>query len=175
MRTKYFLLGILFSIVLVLLAVLSFYFGKKSNNSNPVTVAKNEPLPTLAITPTPIPLNPEMVKEAIVFAIKNKNFENLSGYISSPVSFRIENSGCCEPQTPVQAVKQLEYLNSTGGIWSFDQKSDVAKSLAASYPENYSNAFIGTTSDFYSVAFQFSDDGKINKISISSSYKLLLE
>jgi hypothetical protein len=175
MNFKYFLLGIAFALIIVFLSAASFYLGKKSKDnvlkSNPST----ETVPTSVVTPSPEPLNSETIKESIVFALKNDNFEILADYMARLVSFRIENSGCCEPQTPVQAVTQLEYLKSAKGSWDFDQESEVVKSLVASYPEHYSDAFIGITSDFYSVAFQFNDQGKIGSISVSSSYKLLLD
>jgi hypothetical protein len=175
MKLRYFFLGILFSVVLLSLAVTSYYFGKSTITADPIAVPSEDSIPTLAITPTPEPLNPETVRQVISSAIRNENYVLLSDFLENPVSFRIENSVCCNPQTASQAITQLEYLKSTEGTWNFDQEGEVVKSLAASYPEHYSNAYIGLTSDFYSVAFQFSADGKISKISISASYKLLLQ
>lgn len=175
MKFKYFFLGVIFSLFSFAIAFTSFYLGKKSIIKDVQTTTSDETIPSFALLPTQKPIDPQKVKELIVFSIANKNFDVFEEFIANPVNFRIENSDCCQPQTPAQAVVQLEYLNSSDGSWDFDQDNDIVKSLAASYPEHYSGAFIGISSDFYSASFQFAEDGKITKISISSSYQLLLE
>lgn len=175
MKLKYFILGVLFAFILFALAGTSFFFGKKSTESENISESKIETSPTLALVPTIKTDNKEVVKEQIVFAFKNEDFSILEKYLKNPVNFRIENSGCCQPQTPIEAIEQLEYLKSAKGTWDFGKDNEVSKSLAATYPDHYSNAIIGISSDFYSVAFQLDSDSKIEKISISASYKLLLE
>jgi hypothetical protein len=73
------------------------------------------------------------------------------------------------------ALENLDFLEDSGGAWNFDNESDIIKSLEASYPEHYSHAVIGTTSDLYSAAFQLNKDNQIVKISLSNSHKLLLQ
>jgi hypothetical protein len=176
MRLKYFLFGVAFTLGLFVLSFISFTAGKwfKSENRQAATstVANT---PTVTTIPTPAVDKEKEVKKAIPPAIESGNFTPLTGFFTESVIVRIENSGCCSPQTPTGTVGQLEYLNSAEGTWDFDQESSVATSLAASYPEHYSNAFIAVSSDGYSVAFQFDVNKAISKVSLSASYKLLLE
>ena len=176
MRFKFFLMGAAFTLGVFLLSFISFFLGKwfKSEGRQAATTAIRY-APTAIITSTPTISKEKEAKKAIPAAIGSGNFSLLTNYFTESVIVRIENSGCCPPQTPTGAVKQLEYLNSSEGAWDFDQESSVAKSLAASYPEHYSNAFIAVSDDGYSAAFQFDDNKAISKVTLSASYKLLLE
>lgn len=178
MRVKYFLLGVVFTFSIIAVAVTSYFLGKSFKVNYQVTNGQNfsaTPLPTKAVRAQPVSKKEEIGK-IIQKALRENEYLLLEKYLVEPLVFRIENSGCCEPQTRSEAVKQLKYLDSAEGLWDFDQNSSVVQSLEASFPEHYSNAFIGVTDDGYSVAFQFNEaQDMITKVSLSASYTLLLE
>lgn len=176
MKAKYFLLGVIFAFGIMALSVFAFFLGRNFRSDTEKTdqgAFSVTPLPTSAPAAKPDPR--ELTDKVIQKAIETGDYASLEGYFTESVVVRIENSGCCSPQTPPEVVEQLDYLDSAAGAWDFDQGGDVAKILEATYPEHYSNAFIAINDDGFSVAFQFDEETKIAKVSLSAAYTLLVE
>ena len=123
MKLKFFILGILFTLVIISLAYGSYYLGKKSKKSSFTATPTPFVSPFYTVTPTPSKNSTETVKQAVSEAVTTQNFTDLEKYLANPVSFRIENSGCCSPQSPKDAIAQLAYLNSSKGTWDFNSCS----------------------------------------------------
>ena len=167
-------MGILATLSVIAISVFSFNFGKLSNPDEPQTTQVTDPVITQSdITNTPI--SKKDVKDAVFWAITENDFYVIEKYLNDPVSFRIENSGCCGMLSVNEALEQLKYLENAKGSWTFDQNSEIIKSLVSSRPEDYSNAIIGINEDLQSAAFQLDAQNKITKISLSASYDLLLQ
>ncbi len=76
--------------------------------------------------------------------------------------------------SPVEVIEQIKYLNSSNGSWDFDENNPEIVNLKASFPEKYSNAIIGISSDYYLAAFQLDELGNISRISLAKDYRMIL-
>lgn len=177
MSTKSFLLGFLAAIAAVAIIGGSFYAGKKglgfAENPTPTPQVINEPeiTPADAITGQG---DEEEAELAIESSLETGAYIGLRDYLADEVNFRIEASGCCPPMSPGEAIEQLAFLDSAETPWNFDQESETALELAATYPEYYSDAFIAIADNNYSAAFKYNDEGLIDTISVSNDYTTLL-
>jgi hypothetical protein len=172
MKIKYFLLGVLFAFTLMVLGVISFLFGREKFYTNDEII----PASTIReISPSEERISYQEVEEFIIFAVENNEPEILEGFLAEEVLFRIEGTDCCGVQSKRGALEKLDFLEDSSGAWNFDSEIEIIKSLEASYPEHYSQAVIGISSDLYSAAFQLNKDNQIIKISLSNSHKLLLQ
>lgn len=181
METKSFFIGIVATLIVILIAIGGYLLGKGTSDRAGVLPS---PIPTIDTslnapdafeplsTPTPqiISTNQDNIEASIV----SRNYAALEGAMVNPISVRLEASECCEPMTPENAVEQLAYLDTAEGTWDFN-KEEIISDLAASFPENYSNAIVGISSDNYLVAFQLNENNQIIKISLAVDYNLLLQ
>lgn len=174
MEFKYFFLGVFFTLVLVFLSVILFNFGKNSFNLDDVDT--RIVTPTDIITPTEIDvIKKDEVEESIQNAVKNKSFTSIEDYFNKIVNFRYEDEKKLEKLTPSEIIEKIDSLDVFEENWSFNQENEIVKTLESTYPENYSNAFICYSDNYYLLAFQFDKQNMINKISFSSNYKKLLD
>ena len=79
------------------------------------------------------------------------------------------------PQTPTQAIKDLDYLNSATDPWDFALSSTtLAKYQSGDYKQYFpTTALVGQSANDYVVSFQFDSSGKINGIFMTVSADLL--
>lgn len=176
MQIKYFFLGVISTLIIMFIAIIFFILGKNKDNKLIENSYENNELitETQIITPTPKLINYDEVKQTIEYALINNEYNVLEEFLDEYVAFKIENSILLEKQLRKEAIERLEFLESSENDWNFEQENPDIKSLVASFPENYSQSVIGITSDFYSASFQLDNTNKIVKISLSSSYKKLL-
>ena len=183
MRMKYFLLGALSSFLIIAVSFISFYFGKNdsrfSSNLSPTpTVSENIEVSV----PETINIQEETkeaatlddIKQIIKDALVDKKYLDLVPFMTSPFVVRIVKADCCLPEVPIDAVEHFEYLRDAESPWGFGQQNEIVNNLAATYPEHYSNAFIGVSDNRFLVAFQF-EDNMISKVSMINDYRLLIE
>lgn len=179
MSTKYYFAGVLSVLLVFAIAIGGFLLGRsgtsKSNTTPTPTTGTSLQAPNSIQEKDAVPTPQEGVTTIIVSAaIVNQDYLALESFITNPVIMRIENSGCCQPMSPEEAVLQLEYLDNATGTWDFDESNEIVNNLQSSYPEHYANAIVGVSSDNYVVAFQLNTEGEIAKISMAVDYELLL-
>lgn len=179
------LIGVLATILIIIVVIASYMLGRQNAQENPSAQTQNEivetPVPTasLSIYPTISPTTSAgntqaYVKEQIKAAITSKNTGALEGYMASTASVRIENSSCCGMLSSLEAAKQLDYLNQATGPWNFSDLDPNIVALRAASQYYASPAVVGVSPDKYAVSFQFDSQNKINAISLSADYSLLL-
>lgn len=179
MNTKYYFAGVISVLVVFGIIIGGFLLGRssppESSNTPTPTIGSTLQAPDSIQEEDTVPTPQEGITQIIVAAaISNQDYSSLGSFMTNPVNMRIENSGCCQPMSPQEAVLQLEYLDNATGTWDFEESNEVINNLQASYPEHYANAIVGVSSDNYVVAFQLDTEGNISKISMAVDYKLLL-
>ena len=141
------------------------------------------PTPTVSVEPTPSETAEAPVEtgltgddyDNIADAITSGNTAALEQYLSNPNTFIIAASECCGPQTPIETIGGLEYLQSAVSPWS-----RAADSLIDSYrPGFYGQYFpegslvlLSSDTDPFVVSVQVTGD-KITGIFISAGESLL--
>lgn len=113
--------------------------------------------------------------ESIKDAVKSGNTAALEGYMAASVNVILAASEAYGPQTPTQAIKDLEYLNSATDPWDFALASaTLAKYQAGDYKQYFpTTALVGQSANDYVVSFQFDNAGKISGIFMTVSADLL--
>lgn len=113
--------------------------------------------------------------ESIKDAIKSGNTAALEGYMAASVNVILAASEAYGPQTPTQAIKDLEYLNSATDPWDFALTSaTLSKYQAGDYKQYFpATALVGQSANDYVVSFQFDNAGKISGIFMTVSADLL--
>ncbi len=175
---KYYLAGILFSMLVIGVSVSGYLIGNSSiiNKLNLLSeynfqdTIDSEDTSELKITNYEI----DEKRSIIVKAVLNKKYTNLGNIIKTSVNFIIESTECCGMLSPVEVIEQIKYLNSSNGSWDFDENNPEIVNLKASFPEKYSNAIIGISSDYYLAAFQLDELGNISRISLAKDYRMIL-
>lgn len=131
------------------------------------------PSPNKSPSPSPTPsLTKQQLEENIKDAINSKNFAALEGYMTTPsVNFIIMSSECCQPQSPQDAITQLDYIKD-GTPMDFNQQNETIKNLKAKN-SRLANAYVGISqSAEHLVAFTTSSQNKISQVEVSVSWKL---
>lgn len=118
----------------------------------------------------------DSTKENVQAAVSSQNYAALESTMASTVKVIIAASEGVGDRTPVQAVKDLEYLNSATLPWDFDLPSATitdwqSGDYAAYFPED--SRIIGRAAGGQVVAFTFNASGKITTIFMSVSDELL--
>jgi hypothetical protein len=161
----------------MIVAGTSYYIGRKSVEN---TVVKETALPQVLPTVTPLTPTPTTGTDLVTLtatiktSLEEKKYDNLSPIIADPVTIKIENQNCCGSLALKTAIAKLVYLNKAVSPWDFSSDNKIAADLAATYPDNYSDAIIGIAKNKYVAAFQLNEEGRIIKISLSSDYTKLL-
>ncbi|MBI2008994.1 hypothetical protein HYS84_01110 [Candidatus Saccharibacteria bacterium] len=115
------------------------------------------------------------VLDSIKDAIKSGNTAALEGYMAPSVNVILAASEAYGPQTPTQAIKDLEYLNNATDPWDFALASaTLAKYQSGDYKQYFpATALVGQSANDYVVSFQFDSSGKISGIFMTVSADLL--
>lgn len=184
---KFYRIGF-FVLLLLILGVGAYYLGtmsgkssdKKSKNFTTKKVEKKVASQSLnleeSISPTENKMSLEELKENIKAAINTGNTQPFETYMADKVSVILEASECCGIKNPTEATKQLDYLNDAVGPWNFDQSNDIIKKLKELEPTKYGpeSAYIGIAANEYAVSFKFDADNKINGVTMTPTYKLII-
>lgn len=136
--------------------------GTNVTESSPSTLPSPSPSPTLT---------KQQLESNIQDAINSKNFAALETYMTTPkVNFIIMSTECCQPQTPEEAISQLNYIES-GIPLNFDQNNSTIKNLK-SKNERLKNAYLGISNQKEHLVAFTTDSGKISAVEVSISWKL---
>ncbi len=165
---------LLFVIITLLLGVIGYFYFM--NNTKETATTTPTPTVTQAIaTPSPSisPTQAINIDENTQAAIESKNYAALEGYMTPSVSVLLYASECCGPQTPTQALAQLDYFNEAKAPWNWNQESETIKQIKAEHPTTFGKGTIGIADNEYTVSYEVVN-GKINALYISASYKLLI-
>lgn len=131
------------------------------------------PNPNKSPSPSPTPpLTKQQLEENIKDAINSKNLAALETFMTTPtVNFIIMSSECCQPQSPQDAITQLDYIKD-GTPMDFNQQNETIKNLKAKN-SRLTNAYIGISqSAEHLIAFTTSSQNKISQVEVSVSWKL---
>lgn len=150
--------------------------GSSSEPSKPVeTVAPEE-----SETPEPEPeaegLTPADY-ENIADAVNSGNTAALEGYLTNPVTFIIAASECCGPVTPVEAITNMDYLNSATRPFSWPTPEATVDVYRTGFYVDYfpEGAFVLESADSDPFVVSFTIVGEqITGIFISAGASLLL-
>ncbi len=137
------------AIFFVLAASLVFFFTQKQGFLNSITQANKQspaasPSPTgvqKAATPTAQVITSKDTQSAIIKYTNSTDRQFLEPFMAKNVSVILYATDCCQPMSPKDAIKQIDYINK-GMPFTFDQKKEEIVSLKAKNPQ-FSNTFIG--------------------------------
>jgi len=180
---------------IVVLAIVAAYFGwqykqlsddKKQiqsqiDNLNKQLTSAKESTKTSA-SPTPTPTTKVVISQALLenvpAAINTMNTAALEGYMAPSVNVILAASEGIGPQTPAQAVKALDYLNSATDPWNFS----LPAATLTTYKNNQyygkyfgDNTIVGKSANGYVVAFGINSSGKIDTVFMAVSEDLLTQ
>lgn len=146
---------------------------KNTNLENDLAKAQKTAVTNSAKTTitTPSATTLENIKDSI----KSKNTAALEGYMASSVNVILAATEAYGPQTPVEAIKDLDYLGSATAPWDFGLPAvTLSKYQSGDYKQYFpSNALVGRSANNYVVSFQFDSNSKINGIFMTISADLL--
>lgn len=166
--------------LLLLSAGLLFYQNRKlvknTPSPQPTTVtqtiadSKEVSQPSPSSSPSP-KLTLKLLQENISAGLNSQNYQALSTYMTNPVNLSLMSTECCQPQTPDEAAKQLEYVKDAEPF-DFNQQNPIIKNLKSKNSQ-LAQAFIGlSTGGEKLAAFTIDTNNKISAIQLSISYKL---
>jgi cytoskeletal protein RodZ len=137
-------------------------------SSSSSSSAKTESTAATSTAPTAAQL------ESIKASITSENTAALEGYMASSVNVIIAASEAYGPQTPVQAVKDVDYVKD-GDTWDFAlPAATLAAYRAGDYKAYFpTTALVGKSSNGYVISFQFDSAGKINGIFMTNHDSIL--
>lgn len=173
--------ALLIVVILLLVGGLGFFIlqnqkliGQLSNESDTLqepqtqTPAKTA-IPTQTSSPSPA-MTLAALKENIQDAVNSENTQALGTYMTSPkVNFSLMSTECCEPQTPNEAVAQMDYIND-GLPLDFNQNNPIIKNIKAKKPQ-FADSYIGVSKTGEQTAiFTIDANNKISDIQLSVSY-----
>ena len=146
---------------------------KNTSLENDLAEAKKKAVTSSSATESTTPS--AAVLENIKAAIKTGDTAALEGYMASSVNVILAASEAYGPQTPTQAIKDLEYLNNATNPWDFALASaTLSKYQSGDYKQYFpATALVGQSANNYVVSFQFDSNGKINGIFMTVSADLL--
>lgn len=191
---KNFVLGIVVTLLLIIIAGGIFLLGKNysqpkfenqigpTDNKLSVTVSpqkidieiNNKQSPTPSQEETSDFVNPSATIDAIKTLIPEKNYSELSKYMTDKVNVLLYASECCGFITKNATVNQMDYLNDAAN-WNFADNNPEAKKLEQKAPEYFKDAIIGTSQNGYAVGFNLNDKYLIEKIVITGNYQLMIQ
>lgn len=107
-------------------------------------------------------------------AIESENTAALEGYMAASVNVILAASEAYGPQTPVQAVKDVDYVKD-GTTWDFAlPAATLTKYQTGDYKQYFpTTALVGKSSNNYVISFQFDSAGKINGIFMTNNASIL--
>jgi len=115
--------------------------------------------------------------ENIKASITSDNTAALEGYMAASVNVILAATEAYGPQTPTQAITDLEYVAGATDPWDLALPAATLATYKAGGYSSYfpDNALVGKSADNYLVSFQFDSAGKINGIFITSHAETLGE
>ncbi len=111
-------------------------------------------------------------------AISSKNTASLEQLMANKVTVLIAASGGIGDRTPAQAVKDLDYVTSSGtSPWDFNLSADTINGYRAKFYGQYFpiGSITGKSANKYVISFLFNDEGKIIAIFMANSEATLLQ
>jgi hypothetical protein len=118
-------------------------------------------------------VNPSATLDAIQSALQRNMYGNLAAYMSTTISLTIQASGSATGKTTV--TQKLTALNKAQQPWDFNSTNPIAAQLIAANPTRFKGTFIGTTTNYYAIAFTLDDAYLISKIYILPDYRTVLQ
>ena len=108
-------------------------------------------------------------------AIGSGNTAAVESYMQTSVNVILAASEAYGPQTPAQAVKDLDYVDSGTDPWNFElPAATISDYQKGDYKQYFPNgALVGKSANGYVVSFQFDSCGKIYGIFMSANADLL--
>lgn len=176
-------------LLILLLALLGFGGWRVYDARNTEEESSNGPAPAQSAEDTPAEdeIADEQVEEVdfviseslienIVASIKSGNTAALEGYMTNPVTVVFAASEKGGPETPAEAVADLDYISSAVAPWDFElSEATLASYEAGSYGQYFgANTVVGQSADDYVISFKINNNNKIETIFVSASADLLL-
>ncbi len=129
----------------------------------------------LESTSTTVTVVPPLLKQNVEAAVSSGNYAAIDGYMADKVSYAIAASSGQGTLTKVQAIKQLEYLNSGTAPWNFNIAAATLTKYKAGAYSTYLNddVIFGASGNKYFVSFHLDSNNKIDQFFIASSTDLL--
>lgn len=175
-----FLAGIVTAVLVILIAVGGYFFGKGQGNKAEVIevapiVSSSTSSPSTTASPVVSPglVNSTSTIAAIKEAVPKKKYADLGPFMADTVNVIIYASSCCGDYTKAQAIDQLKYLDSAKAPWDFDQTSAIVQKLVADVPQYFKDKTIGVASNKYTVAFGLNSKFLIDKIVLVVDYSIV--
>lgn len=108
-------------------------------------------------------------------AMNSGNTAALEGYMAETVTVIYAASEGVGPQTPAQAVADLEYLAAATTPWNFSLPASTITAWASGGYSSYisTDSLVGKSANNYVVAFSFDCDGNIDTIFMAANSGLL--
>lgn len=147
-------------------------------DDSPTTAESGSPTPTPVET-SEAPVEPTGLSaddlDNLEAAVNTGNTAAIEGYLSNPNTFIIAASECCGPQTPIETIGGLDYLQSATGPWTRATDAQVASYLGGFYVDYFPDgAFVlrSSDSDPFVISFQITGT-QVTGIFISAGESLL--
>ncbi len=140
--------------------------AKPATSTTTTTAAVTKDKAVVATTTAPTAEELDNIKASIT----SENTAALEGYMAASVNVIIAASEAYGPQTPVQAVKDVDYVKD-GDTWDFAlPAATLAAYQAGDYKQYFpTTALVGKSSNGYVISFQFDSAGKINGIFMTNN------
>lgn len=180
MDVKYYLAGFFSALILVTTSILGFYLGKSESKNNFYVTT---PTPRETNTLKDPGINEDLliegnhslsIRDRLIKAITTKKYSDIENQLTDPVIVRMEETGCCPPMKPKEAIIQLSYLDNALDPWNFDEEYEIILNLKSTYPEDFGNATIGVSANGYLVAFNLTKENRVSKITMAKHYSQIL-
>jgi hypothetical protein len=117
--------------------------------------------------------NPSVTIDAFETAIPEKKYADLSQFMTPTVTLIKYATSCCGVISKSQAIQELSYLSGAIGPWNFEDNNPIATKLQTNDPDNFTEVFVGTSSNNFTIGLKLNDDYLINKIILVSDYHLI--
>jgi hypothetical protein len=117
----------------------------------------------------------DSLKENTAAAIESQNTAALEGYMADSVTVVVAASEKGGSETSLQAVKDLDYLNSGTSPWDFNLPIAALTAYKSGDYKRYfgSNTIVGKSANGYVVAFGVNNSGKIDTVFMAANSSLL--
>jgi uncharacterized protein HemX len=147
----------------------SYDSASKSSNATPKAAKKSESKTAESKAPSQATL------DNIKASITSKNTAALEGYMAASVNVILAASEAYGPQTPAQAVKDVDYVSGGTEPWNFAlPAATLAQYQAGDYKQYFpASALVGKSANDYVISFQFDSAGKINGIFMTNTASVL--
>ncbi|MBI4034660.1 hypothetical protein HY380_02045 [Candidatus Saccharibacteria bacterium] len=113
--------------------------------------------------------------ENIQAAIESGNTAAIESYLLDPVSVILAASEAYGPQTPTEAISDLDYLNAGTDPWDFSLPTATLDNFQSGDYEQYftDGSLVGMSANNYVVSFQFDGCGSVYQIFMSANEDIL--